>query len=460
MGTAIRPSPAVERPSGSRFPFGWIDLLWVVFLAGLAALPHSQLEPGEGPEPDWHKRVILLGIGAFQLLEPYLFKSVKPSRASVYSVLVKIGLATLLVVHTGSIFSLYWLVYFYPVVSAATLFGVWGTLASTALVTAAYWSLLIPALREYEFTSETATQLGIRTLFFFLAAIVVNRFRYQTARYRTLAETLAETNRQLAEAQAEARRSERLAALGQLSAGLAHELRNPLGVIKGSAEMLARKLPAGDALTAELAGYISSEVNRLNSLVSRFLDFARPLALDRRPQSIAALVDRALKSVHDRWPEAAIEVERDYAAALPDVSVDAELCEQVFTNLALNAYQAMRNQHSSLAAEAGAERGASSVSDAVPGKLPAGRLRVSIKPAESDGKRGVEIDFADSGPGVPPELTEQIFNPFFTTKKEGVGLGLSIVSKIVDDHRGWIRVASPPSEGACFRVFLPIDGRS
>jgi len=457
LETENRQASIVDRQAGGRFAFGWIDLLWLAFLAGLA-LPPSAL----GSEPAWHKRIILLCIGAFQLLEPRLLKSTPTSRASMYSVLVKIGLATLLVAHTGNIFSSYYLVYFLPVVSAAMLFGVCGTLAATALAAAAYWSFLIPALQEYEFTAESATELAIRTLFFFLAAMVVNRpvmeYRRQTARYRTLAETLAETNRQLAQAQAEARRSERLAALGQLSAGLAHELRNPLGVIKGSAEMLARKLPTGDALSVELAGYISSEVNRLNSLVSRFLDFARPLALDRRPQSIPALVDRALKFVHDQWPDAGIEVERDYAGGLPEVSVDGELCEQVFTNLALNAYQAMRDQQRSLAEEAGAAGGAPGKQSGAGG--PQGKLRVSIQAAESDGRRGVEIDFTDSGPGILPDLAEQIFNPFFTTKKDGVGLGLSIVSKIVDDHRGWIRVAVPPDgtgKGACFRVFLPAE---
>jgi two-component system, NtrC family, sensor histidine kinase HydH len=454
LDTENRQSSNVNGQSEGRFAFGWIDVLWLVFLAGLAVPPSES-----GFEPASHKRIILLCIGAFQLLEPRLLKSIPPSRASVYSVLVKIGLATLLVAHTGNIFSSYYLVYFLPVVSAAMLFGVWGTLAATALAAATYWSFLIPALQEYEFTAESATELAIRTLFFFLAAMVVNRpvmeYRRQTTRYRTLAETLAETNRQLAQAQAEARRSERLAALGQLSAGLAHELRNPLGVIKGSAEMLARKLPSADVLAVELAGYISSEVNRLNSLVSRFLDFARPLALDRRPQAIQVLVDRALKFAHDQWPEARIEVERDYADGLPEVSVDAELCEQVFTNLALNAYQAMRDQQRSLAAEAQpALREGSGAAGSQ------GKLRVSIKAAESDGRRGVEIDFADSGPGVPPELTEQIFNPFFTTKKDGVGLGLSIVSKIVDDHRGWISVASGSGEGACFRVFLPVDDHS
>ena len=104
--------------------------------------------------------------------------------------------------------------------------------------------------------------------------------RRQTQRYQELAETLAETNRRLEQAQAEARRSERLAALGQLSAGLAHEIRNPLGVIKGSAEMLTQKLEESNPLATELAGYISTETNRLSALVTRFLDFARPLHAD------------------------------------------------------------------------------------------------------------------------------------------------------------------------------------
>src|SRR6201999_3800544 len=132
--------------------------------------------------------------------------------------------------------------------------------------------------------------LSLRILFFFLAAVVINQFatksRRQTERYQRLAEELAETNRQLERAQAEARRSERLAALGQLSAGLAHEIRNPLGVIKGSAEMLNQKLGTADPLSAQLAGRISSEVNRLSALVSRFLDFARPLHAQTHPQEI------------------------------------------------------------------------------------------------------------------------------------------------------------------------------
>ena len=410
-------------PEESRLKFAWMDVLLLVFLASLAVLyPVSEI----------HAQLILLSIGFFQVFERKLIGWAGP-RGDIYSTLIKIGLASLLIAHTGGINSSYYLIYYLPVVTAAMYSGPWGTLGWTALCSAAYCSFLIPALQVYRLTASGAEELGIRVLFFFLAAILVNRFvmenREQAERYRLLAEQLAAANQQLERAQAEARRSERLAALGQLTAGLAHEIRNPLGVIKGSAETLAQKLPAQDPVAMELAGYISSEVNRLNSLVSRFLDFARPLELKKQPAEIPPLVDHALKAARDRWPESKVQVERAYATELPAVPLDAELAEQVFTNLVFNAYEAM-----------GAENG---------------KLQIEIAKKDSDGRRGIEIALSDTGPGVPAELREQVFNPFFTTKREGVGLGLSIVSKIVDDHGGWIRVQSNPGEGACFRLFFP-----
>src|SRR5208337_3459375 len=217
---------------------------------------------------------------------------------------IKILLATLLVDHTGGITSSYYLIYFLPVVTAAMLFDGTGTLIWTAITSTAYCSLLIPALKYYELPPEGAKELALRNIFFFLAAMLVNPFvsenRRQAQRYRRLAEELAETNRRLEQAQEEARRSERLAALGQLTAGLAHEIRNSLAVIKGSAETLTRRLQSADPLTTELAGYISSEVNRLNTIVTRFLNFARPLKLEKRPTQIPSILDRALKVASER----------------------------------------------------------------------------------------------------------------------------------------------------------------
>jgi signal transduction histidine kinase len=422
-----------------------MDILWLVFLAGLALLP-----PVEEP----HKQQILLGFGVLQLGEGWLIAHM-PRRGPTYLVLLKIALATLLIDHTGEITinSSYWPIYFLPVVTAAEYFGPWLTLFWTSLASAAYCSYLYldPAMGEFEITQESLGLLAIRILFFFLPALLVNRFvvenRRQTQRYQELAETLAETNRRLEQAQAEARRSERLAALGALSAGLAHEIRNPLGVIKGSAEMLTQKLGESNPLATELAGYISTETNRLSALVTRFLDFARPLHADLTPQDITAVLDRALNDVAQFWKGAPVRVEKKYAANLPLVPLDESLCEQAFVNIIQNAYDAMSDS--------------------------GGMLRVEVRRSRAsahggDSIDGVEVRIEDTGPGIPMELREQIFNPFVTTKKAGVGLGLSIVSKIIDGHQGSIRIesagetgsdaaahSSSSGPGARFAIFFP-----
>jgi two-component system sensor histidine kinase HydH len=409
--------------------FAWIDVVWLLFIVGLVFLP---------PINEVHKQFILLAIGVFQVMEGRLVAWL-PGRGRVYTVLVKIALATLLLDHTGEIGinSDYWPIYFLPIVTAAIYFGSIATLFWTALSSLAYCSYLIPARFDYEITNESLSYLAIRLLFFFLAAMLVNRFavenRRQVVRYQALSATLEETNRQLQRAEAEARRSERLAALGQLSAGLAHEIRNPLGVIKGSAEMLARKLEGAQPLASELAGNISSEVNRLNALVARFLDFARPSRLELHPQQVRDVVDRALASVQNQAGVANVRIERRYAPNLPEISADGELCERVFVNLIQNAFQAMNAQTN------GHER----------------VLRIAIAPESSNGRPGVSVTIEDTGPGVPAGAREEIFNPFFTSKKDGVGLGLAIVAKIVDDHRGTIRLDNDSAPGARFRVFLP-----
>ena len=417
----------------------WMDLLWLVLLAGLALLP---------PVQECHKQLILLAFGVLQLSEGWLISRV-PKRGPAYLVVLKIALATALVDHTGelAINSYYYPIYYLPVVTAAEFFGSWATLLWTSLASLAYCSYLYPALQEFEITSEDYGRLAIRIVFFFLAAMVVNRFvvesRRQTQRYQELAETLAETNRRLEQAQAEARRSERLAALGQLSAGLAHEIRNPLGVIKGSAEMLTQKLGNSNALATELAGYISTETNRLSALVTRFLDFARPLHADLTPQDITAILDRALNDVAQFWKGATVRVEKDYAAGLPPVPLDESLCEQAFVNIVQNAYDAMCATGGML-------------------RIQVRKSRASVR--DGGNVEGVEVRIEDTGPGIPLELREQIFNPFVTTKKTGVGLGLSIVSKIIDGHHGTIRIESSDQaagngasgSGARFVIFFPV----
>jgi two-component system sensor histidine kinase HydH len=435
-GSCVGPAPAILDPESRRFSrldAAWLTI-WLLFLAGLAVLP---------PQFEWHKQLILLAIGIVQLAETKLISRFH-RRGVFYVILLKILLATLLIDHTGEvgINSSYYPIYYLPIVTAALYCGPWLTLLWTLIASAAYCSYLYPAMQEYEITPEALGYLALRILFFFLAAMVVNRFaqqsRHQTELYRDLAERLAETNRRLELAQAEARRSERLAALGQLSAGLAHEIRNPLGVIKGSAEMLTQKLQASDELARELAGYISTEVNRLSDLVTEFLDFARPLHAEPHPADLVVLLDRVLQIVATRFankpePSKPVRVERHYASGLPLVPLDESLCEQAFLNLVQNAYEAIQdNDHG-------------------------GTLKIEVQRATQNDREGVELRIADSGPGVPKELREEIFNPFVTTKKTGVGLGLSIVSKIVDGHHGSIHVENAPEGGAVFGLFFPLE---
>ena len=149
------------------------------------------------------------------------------------------------------------------------------------------------------------------------------------------------------------------------------------------------------------------------------------------PPTLTAILDRALDVVAARWKGKPVQVERHYEVDLPLVPLDESLCEQAFLNLVHNAYEAM--------------------------EADGGNLRVEVRRVAQNDRDGVQVVLADTGPGVPEKLREEIFNPFVTTKKTGVGLGLSIVSKIVDGHQGSIRVESGPEGGAVFTLFFPFD---
>jgi signal transduction histidine kinase len=262
-----------------------------------------------------------------------------------------------------------------------------------------------------------------------LASALAEFIRVQSGNYKAVAEQLAEANRNLQAAEAAVRRSDRLAALGQLSAGLAHELRNPLGTIRASAEMLSRSVASENEVAREVTGFIASEVDRTNSLVTRFLEFARPLELRLAPGDLVQVIDRAVAQVQREPGAAGIGIIKNYSPDVPPFPLDAELMERVFYNLLLNAAQAT--------ASGGA---------------------VTVKTRVVDGT--AEAAIIDRGAGIEARLLETIFNPFVTTKPHGVGLGLAIVSKIVDEHGGKIAVESEPGKGSIFRVYLPMARES
>lgn len=372
---------------------------------------------------------LLIAAAIFELCEPRIGFFREKAAGRMASVLVRLLIAYLLIGVTGGITSSYYLILLLPVVTAATLFEAVGTFVLTALTGASYLSFLLYLdFNQYTVPPDQQQEISFRILFLFLAAFLTYQLarnsREAVSRYQTLADELKEANRNLLAAQADAQRSERLAALGQLTAGLAHELRNPLGTIRTSAEMLAKRVPASDELAKELTGYISSEVDRTNELVKRFLDFAKPFRLQVTAVDLREVIDRAIQQVKSRAEAKRVTIYRQDSPELPEIPLDAQWIEQMLANLLANAIDA-------------------SPEDAV----------VTVISREAEG--GVELSVADRGAGIPEQNRQVIFNPFFTSKAEGTGLGLAIVSKIVDEHHGRIFVESNPGEGATFRVWLP-----
>jgi two-component system sensor histidine kinase HydH len=234
--------------------------------------------------------------------------------------------------------------------------------------------------------------------------------------------------REIRDLQEKVHRSERLASLGRLAAGVAHEIRNPLSSIKGFAQYFVKRFSGHD----EEQGYASvmvKEVDRLNRVITDLLEFAGPKEPHREPQSIEAIADQALKLLAPDLEARKVEIVRDYGPDLPAVSVDRDRISQVFINLLLNALESM---------EAG------------------GEIRIGLR--RSGPPPAVEVSVADTGAGIPESDLEKVFEPFFSRKRKGTGLGLAIVHQIVESHRGEIRVESQPGKGTVFRIRLPLDG--
>jgi signal transduction histidine kinase len=217
---------------------------------------------------------------------------------------------------------------------------------------------------------------------------------------------------------------ERLAALGELSAVVAHEVRNPLGAIFNAVATLRRFLePNTPAHT--LVTIVAEEANRLNRIVDDLLDFARPASPLLQPVPLEPLLQEAVRIATSGEPR--VRVEWALEPDVPPVPVDERMMRQAFINLAINAVQAMPQ---------------------------GGTLRVSARRCPE--QPGAVVEFSDTGLGIPPELRERLFKPFFTTKATGTGLGLAIVQRTLDAHSGTIRIDSPPGGGTTFRLVLPL----
>ena len=231
--------------------------------------------------------------------------------------------------------------------------------------------------------------------------------------------------REIRDLQEKVRRSERLASLGRLAAGVAHEVRNPLSSIRGFAQFFMQRFK-GREKEEEYASVMVKEVDRLNRVITELLDFARPKAPHREPHSLEEILEHTLGVLEPELAKKKAEVEKQYERELPPVRVDRDQLSQAFLNLLINSLEAMGE---------------------------GGRIRVGIRREDQD---SLKVSIGDTGKGIPRGDLEKVFEPFFSTKRKGTGLGLAIVHQIVEGHGGDIQVESLEEEGTVFQIILPI----
>jgi two-component system nitrogen regulation sensor histidine kinase GlnL len=230
------------------------------------------------------------------------------------------------------------------------------------------------------------------------------------------------------------KRSDRLAQLGTLAAGLAHEVKNPLGGIRGAAQLMKREIGANAPL-AQYADIVVREVDRVNRLIEQLLDLTRPATLHLAPLNIHELLEEVLLLEREAVADWNVVVKKNFDPSLPPIVGDRAQLTQVFLNLIKNAFQAMNGKgHLNFAT----------------------RIETDFHIREQGKKRNqfIWVDIEDDGPGIKEEDLPHIFSPFFTTKNNGSGLGLAICHRIINEHGGMIRVESREGEGATFKVSL------
>jgi len=254
--------------------------------------------------------------------------------------------------------------------------------------------------------------------------------------------------------QQELRRHERLATLGQLSAGVAHEIRNPLAGIGTSAQVLLRRFEPRDE-RIRFVQVILDEVSRLDRIVTSLLQYARPRTPALRPGALSDCVDHVIDLAADQIAAARVRVERDVAPKLQAVWVDSDLVTQVLLNVTLNAVQAMP-QGGTLRYEI--RKVMRRVPPRGPGRRAADRSRAGERRA-APRLAWQQIRISDTGAGIPRGVLSKLFDPFFSTKPQGTGLGLSISQTIMQEHGGAIEVASREGHGTTVLLNFPLEKR-
>jgi signal transduction histidine kinase len=315
--------------------------------------------------------------------------------------------------------------YYIPIILTALWYGWRGGLGAAGLSALLYMPHILMSWKSHP---EYRVEQFIEVLMFFaigtVTGVLSDHERAQRRKVEETARKLSEVYAQLQRSFEQLRRADRLSALGELSAGLAHEIRNPLGSIEGAVQILGRRELPEDT-RQEFTDLAGREVVRLKGLLTNFLEFARPQPPRMLPSDVGLLLQSVAKLATETAIMAKVAVRIDTGEALPVVSVDPEQIKQVLLNLVINAIQAM----------------------------PSGG-QTTLR-AIQDGDY-VRVEVEDQGVGIPPEELERVFDPFFTTRSSGTGLGLSIAYQIVSQHGGHIAARTNPERGMTFAVTLPV----
>jgi len=322
--------------------------------------------------------------------------------------------------------------YYVPIVLGGVWFALRGGIVTALLASLLYMPHVLYHWQHHpSIALEQYLEIVLYNVIGCLTGFLAQRERQQKLRYQKTAETLEgsyqklrEQADQIIEIEEQLRRADRLSALGELSAGMAHEIRNPLGSIKGTAEILRDGVAADDP-KLEFAEILIREVDRLNGVLEDFLHFARPTPVEYGRFALRPVVNNVLDLTRQQALSNHVEVRLDLDED-KELSGQGEQIKQALLNLVLNALQAM----------------------------PAGGiLQVSTRNLPQE----VHIKVSDNGPGIAAEDRERIFNPFVTTRESGTGLGLAITQRIVHGHNGHIVLDSTPGQGASFTLCLPLS---
>lgn len=322
--------------------------------------------------------------------------------------------------------NIYQRLYYIPIVLAAYWFGLKGALITSIISTFSY-----PHHGHYSwpdkpfYTMNQYAEMLMFNLIAIVTGILSDLETRQRRKYEKASVELNDAYRKLQESFDQMRKVDRLSALGELSAAMAHEIRNPLGSIKGGIEIIEEGFDKGSP-KHEFVDIIKKEISRLDRIISEFLTYARPRPPHKSMNSINEIIHSVVTLLGREADRQGVKVSLELSGEIPEVMVDGEQIKQAILNILLNAIQAI----------------------GVDGT-------VTVSTCMKDGI--LQVSVRDTGKGIDEDEAERLFDPFFTTKEEGTGLGLSISYQIVKAHGGDIEIALPEAGGSEFIMSIPLD---